>query len=222
MADAKKTKSSPAAFETRSIVFEELRVASGEGDNTTITGYAAVFGKWSEDLGGFREKINSHVFDKTLNDGADVRALFNHNPDFVLGRTKSGTLRLKTDEKGLNIEIDAPTTQTIRDLVIEPIKRGDISQMSFAFQTVKDHWTKTEDPQKGTMLDRELLEAKLRDVSPVTYPAYPQTEVGVRSLIEQSGEDPDDLLVDEDEPPQEGHSLLADEEARLAAIDPDF
>lgn len=150
----------------------ELRVSD---DKKKIRGYAAVFNQWSEDLGGFREKIRPGAFSKTIKE-ADVRALFNHDPNYVLGRNKAGTLRLTEDDKGLEIEVDPPETQWARDLLIS-IDRGDINQMSFGFSTVKDEWG----GDKGEAT-RELVEVKLFDVSPVTYPAYPQTVVGVRSV----------------------------------------
>lgn len=156
----------------------ELRIQENDSGGKTLVGYAAVFDRWSEDLGFFREVIRSGAFRKTLSDGADVRALFNHDPNFVLGRTKSGTLRLEEDERGLRIEGDLPDTQTVRDLVISPIERGDIDQMSFGFRAVKDEWN-------ADYTERELLEVQLFDVSAVTFPAYPQTEVGVRVVGEQ-------------------------------------
>ena len=151
----------------------ELRVEGKE--KRKITGYASVFNQWSEDLGGFREIVRPGAFKKTIKE-ADVRALFNHDPNYVLGRNKAGTLQLEEDDKGLKIDIDPPDTQWARDLTTS-IERGDIDQMSFGFRTVKDSWGEEDD--KNT---RELLEVELFDVSPVTYPAYPTTVVGVRSV----------------------------------------
>ncbi len=153
----------------------ELRVEGG--DSPKIVGHAAVFGKWSEDLGGFREKIAPGAFSKTIGEG-DIRALFNHDPNYVLGRNTSGTLTLEEDKKGLKVSIEPPDTQWARDLTTS-IERGDINQMSFGFRTVKDQWTT---PKDGNDVKRELLEVELFDVSPVTFPAYPQTDVGVRSI----------------------------------------
>lgn len=150
----------------------ELRLSD---DKKKIRGYAAVFNQWSEDLGGFREKIRQGAFAKTIKE-ADVRALFNHDPNYVLGRNKAGTLSLSEDDKGLAIEVDPPDTQWARDLLVS-IDRGDINQMSFGFSTIKDEWA-----GKDGDTTRELVEVKLYDVSPVTYPAYPQTSVGVRSV----------------------------------------
>ncbi|MDD4985637.1 MAG: HK97 family phage prohead protease [Dehalococcoidales bacterium] len=164
-------------IEHRSFSLSEVRVA---GEGRQIIGHAAVFNKLSEDLGGFKEKIAPGAFANTITN-ADVRALFNHDPNYVLGRTKSGTLSLIEDSKGLAITIDPPETQWANDLIAS-VKRGDISQMSFAFRAVRDEW---DDDKKV----RTLIEVELFDVSIVTYPAYPQTNVKIRSLIEKIGED---------------------------------
>lgn len=166
-------------FEKRSIKNTELRA---EGDSKpVIKGYAARFNSLSEDLGYFKEIIMPGAFRKTINDGADVRALFNHDPNFVIGRVKSGTLRISEDDKGLFIEATPPETTWAKDLVTS-IKRGDVDQMSFGFKTVKDN--KRVDNGQNI---RELLEVKLFDVSPVTYPAYTQTSVVARSLLIDKG-----------------------------------
>lgn len=162
--------------ERRTFVVGELRVDPAQGAMAPkISGHAAMFEVLSEDLGGFREKIAAGAFTKTLQN-ADVRALFNHDPNIVLGRNKAGTLRLKEDLTGLAIEIDPPDTQHARDLMVS-MNRGDITQMSFGFYTVADKWAKLD----GQWV-RTLLEVELFDVSPVTYPAYTQTDVAVRSL----------------------------------------
>lgn len=153
----------------------ELRLEGGEAQPTKIVGYAAVYNKLSQDLGGFREQIAPGAFARNL-DGADVRALFNHDPNFVLGRTTAKTLRLSDDDQGLRIEIDPPETSYASDL-LESMRRGDISQMSFGFRTLSDDWSLKDGENVRTLRDVELL-----DVSPVTFPAYPQTSVAMRSL----------------------------------------
>lgn len=154
-------------------------------DGARIAGHIAVFNSLSEDLGGFREIIRPGAFAKTLQE-ADIRALFNHDSNFVLGRNKSGTLTVSEDERGLYIEVDVPDTAWARDLLVS-MRRGDIDQGSFAFRTVKDDWK-----ERDGQLIRELAEVRLYDVSVVTYPAYPATSAYVRS--------------DEDEP-RTPHSL---------------
>lgn len=165
--------------EVRFLTVGELRIDGDEAP--TIKGYAARFDKWSEKLFGFfREKIQRGAFSKTIAE-SDIRGLVNHDPQFVLGRNKAGTLRLAEDEKGLAFEIDPPDTQWARDLVTS-MKRGDINQASFGFQTIKDEWNEDGD-------ERTLLEVNLFDVSVVTYPAYKQTSSVVRSLLPDCGID---------------------------------
>lgn len=142
-----------------------------------ITGYAAVFNSYSEDLGYFREIIRQGAFQAAI-PRDDVRALWNHDPNYVLGRNKAGTLSLAEDERGLRVEIRPPETQWAKDLLVS-MQRGDVNQMSFGFEVLSDSW-RTENGQEI----RELIEVKLYDVSPVTYPAYPATTVSARSAKE--------------------------------------
>ena len=145
----------------------EFRVKSEDG-KAQISGYAAVFNELSDDLGGFREKIQPGAFSEAIvND--DVRALWNHDSNYVLGRNKAGTLKLSEDEHGLHYVVDLPDTQWAKDLS-ESIKRGDVTQSSFGFMVDSDEWSK----QDGETV-RTLTKVTLFDVSPVTYPAYPQT-----------------------------------------------
>jgi HK97 family phage prohead protease len=122
--------------EMRFIHFAELRAESAESEAPHIRGYAALFDTWSEDLGWFREKIQPGAFADTIKE-ADIRALWNHDPNYVLGRNKSDTLQLREDEKGLAVDITPPDTQWARDLMTS-MKRRDINQMSFAFQKIRD------------------------------------------------------------------------------------
>jgi len=167
-------------MERRSVTLKELRIDTGQLEDPKepkIVGYASVFDSWSEELGGafpFREKVLPGAFVESIVHD-DIRALFNHDPNFVLGRNKSGTLELAEDQKGLLVKITPPDTQWARDLLVS-IKRGDVSQMSFGFIVKDDAWG-TEDG----MDVRELKKVSLFDVSPVTFPAYTQTDVGIRS-----------------------------------------
>lgn len=167
-------RSASPIIERRVFHLDSLEVRSEADSPSKIIGYAAVFDSFSEDLGGFKEIIRKGAFQDSLTTD-DIRALWNHNPDYVLGRNRSGTLRLLEDDKGLKIEIDPPNTQWAKDLM-ESIGRGDVDQMSFGFITVQDRWH-----NENNINTRELLKVKLFDVSPVTFPAYPQTEVGVRT-----------------------------------------
>lgn len=163
----------------RRFVVDGIELRAAEGENAPppmISGYAAVFGELSADLGGFREKIAPGAFAKSL--GEDIRALFNHDRNFIIGRNKSKTLRLQEDNRGLRVEIDPPDTTDARDLITK-MKRGDVTGMSFGFRTLEDHW----DEVDGKIV-RTLIEVRLFDVSVVTYPAYPQADAAVRSLEE--------------------------------------
>ncbi|MDU7134687.1 MAG: HK97 family phage prohead protease, partial [Enterobacteriaceae bacterium] len=164
----------------------ELRCYSGEvraeqqsDQPTRIIGYGSVFNSRSEPLWGFREIIKPGAFDDVLTN--DVRGLFNHDPNFILGRSAAGTLSLSVDERGLQYNILAPDTQTIRDLVIAPMVRGDISQSSFAFQVARDGDDWYEDDE-GIVIREISKFSRLYDVSPVTYPAYQDADSGVRSM----------------------------------------
>jgi HK97 family phage prohead protease len=174
--------------EERRIVVGELRTVMDGDKPSKICGHAAKFDSLSEDLGGFRERIAPGAFAKTIESG-DIRALWNHDANIVLGRNKSGTLRMSEDIAGLYYECDAPDTQLVRDMVMSPIARGDVNQCSFGFRTISDKWAKVD----GEWL-RTLLEVELFDVSPVTYPAYASTDVGLRSLAQVRGEQGDNDL----------------------------
>lgn len=162
----------------------------------SIEGYAAVFDQWA-DVGFFMEKVRRGAFKKTIKE-SDVRALFNHDPNYVLGRNKAKTLDLAEDKHGLHFRVDPPNTVWAGDLATS-IKRDDINQASFGFRTVRDEWNHDAEPA-----ERELIEVRLFDVSVVTFPAYEQTEVDARSLgdmfiarVQQSGDldDVDQMLV---------------------------
>jgi HK97 family phage prohead protease len=145
-------------------------------DSRTIAGYAAVFNSVTDIGGMFREQIAPGAFKSSM--AGDVRALFDHDTSHVLGRTKSETLRLKEDAHGLAVEIDLPDTQTGRDLR-ESMTRGDIDGMSFGFRVTKQEWD-----ESGEIPLRTIREVELFEVSVVTFPAYADTEVALRSLDE--------------------------------------
>jgi len=156
----------------------KVEIRADDGSPPKLVGYAAVFNTLSEDLGWFREQIKPGAFANSIK-SSDIRALWNHNPDYVLGRNRAGTLALEEDEKGLRIEIIPPDTTWARDLM-QSIGRGDVDQMSFGFRTKQDEW----DERDLKNVIRTLLEVDLFDVSPVTYPAYPATSIGIRSAKE--------------------------------------
>jgi uncharacterized protein len=177
----------------------ELRAQEGEGETKrTIRGYAAKFNKRSDNLGNegnqFFEILEPSAFDDVLND--DVRALFNHDPSQILARSKGGegTLRIGTDETGLWYEFDAPQTRAGNDL-LESIRRGDIDQSSFGFQVSGDgqKWEEERNADGQNIITRTITKIRqLFDVSPVTYPAYPDATVALRSLEQFQQENRDE------------------------------
>ena len=162
--------------EIRMLPIQELRI--DDSLDGKIVGHASVFDSWSETLGGifpFKEIVRKGTFTETIKLD-DIRALFNHDPNFVLGRNKAGTLELEEDEIGLRVVITPPDTSWANDL-IKNLRRGDISQMSIGFIVLEDTWG----TQDGIDI-REIKKVQLFDVSIVTYPAYTQTDVGVRAM----------------------------------------
>jgi len=163
----------------------DLKVESHQAsESRTIVGYAAKFERWSEPImGWFREKIDRDAFSEC--DITDVIMCFNHNVDSILARTTSGTLTLSTDEEGLRFEFEAPATSLGNDLV-ELVRRGDISKCSFKFTVEDDEW-RYADKQNQMEYDERTIRKidKLYDVSLVVYPAYNDTEAGLRHLEER-------------------------------------
>jgi HK97 family phage prohead protease len=158
---------------------KEIRINESDG-GTCIEGHAAVFDSWSETLGGifpFKEKVRKGAFAESIGKD-DIRALFNHDPNYVLGRNRAGTLELVEDDVGLRVRITPPDTSWARDITTS-IRRGDISQMSIGFVVEDDEWS-----SKDGIDTRELKKVRLFDVSPVTFPAYTATDVGVRAMQE--------------------------------------
>lgn len=154
-----------------------IEMRASEGGGKIFRGYAAKFNTMSNDFGGWKERIAPGFFDSVL--GNDVRALRDHNPSLVLGRTISGTAKIGVDQTGLWFEYSDPNTTYSRDLAIS-IERGDVTQCSFAFSLPDggDTWQKEGDGYVRTLLNCE----RLYDVSVVTYPAYEDTSVAQRSF----------------------------------------
>ena len=156
------------------------RMETNENGTPLVRGYAAVFDSESHDLGGFREIIEPNAFDRVLESGPDVVALFNHDADNLLARTTSGTLELGVDERGLTYSFTPPETTLGRDLKIL-LERGDVSGSSFAF-VIADGGQRFVEDDAGT-ITRYISEiSQLVDVSLVTTPAYPETSVALRAL----------------------------------------
>lgn len=187
MDHTKQKNNAPTGVEVRCIL-SDLKIEQ-RGDDSgqsgrTISGYAAKFDSWSEPIyGWFREKIAQGAFEKC--DMSDAIMCFNHDINGILARTGSGTLTLAVDKVGLHFEFNAPATTLGNDMV-ELVSRGDISKCSFKFIVETDEW-RYADEKNGLEYDERTIKSisKLYDVSLVTYPAYPDTEAGVRSLLEQ-------------------------------------
>lgn len=147
------------------------------GDVGTLFGYASVYSRYSQNLGGFVEQVLPGAFAKSLGDKVAVIARYNHDDNYLLGTTEAETLRLKDDDTGLGYEVELPDTSSGRDVAFLS-KRGDLRYSSFAFYTLEDEWDVTE---QGFPL-RNLKAVQLVDVAPVNTPAYLDTSSGVRSL----------------------------------------
>lgn len=164
------------ADQERRTIALPVEMRQADGDKPQLSGYAAVFGEATEIAGIFRERIAPGAFaDAVKRD--DVRALFNHDANFVLGRTTAKTLRLVEDDRGLRYEVDPPETTWARDLMVS-VQRGDVNQSSFAFEVTEEEW---DYGVRGEMPLRTIKAVRLYDVSPVTYPAYESTTVSARS-----------------------------------------
>jgi hypothetical protein len=170
--------------ETRHFKVKEFRVKRSADGAAELEGYSAVFDKPSENLGWgdfeIREYIAPGAFTNVLKT-SDCRAVFNHDPNFILGRESAKTLELTEDETGLRSVIYLPDTQYARDLAVS-VERGDVREQSFCFTVIRDRW---EEDQENKIATRTILEiGELIDISPVTYPAYPDTDIAKRSFEE--------------------------------------
>lgn len=160
----------------------EVRAADDDGKPIGFKGHAAVFdsrtrigGRW-----GWYEEIAPEAFNSALERPDDVRLLKNHNPDLILARTTAGNLRLSVDEVGLFTDADMTPTTYAQDLALS-LEVGDVSQMSFAFRVLKDEWSAINVGEDDEAELRRILDVELWDVSPVTYPAYADTDAALRA-----------------------------------------
>lgn len=173
-------------IERRAFAVDIMKIEARDGEGKQlrrIVGHASVFNREADIGGWFIESVAPGAFARAIRED-DVRALFNHDANIVLGRTRAGTLHLAEDEIGLAIDIDPPDTQWARDLTIS-IERGDVNQMSIGFRVRREEWDDT-----GDLLKRKLLEVELFDVSLVTFPAFVDTDVGLRTLQSYRGTHP--------------------------------
>ena len=153
---------------------------SGDDNSRHVEGYALVFDSWSKDLGGFTERISRNALDGVLA-SSDVLALLNHQQErgvLARWRCERGSMNLEIDEIGLRYEFEAPHT-SLGDELLEGLRRGDISQSSFAFSVGDEEWSKDDEGNYHRTIKR--IE-RLYDVSPVYNPAYDATSVNARGL----------------------------------------
>jgi HK97 family phage prohead protease len=172
----------------------ERRMASakvevrGAGASKTIVGYGAVFNTETVIGGYFREQISPGAFAGVL--ASDVRSLYNHDPNYVLGRTSAGTLSIAEDATGLRYEVTPPAA---RHDVVEALERGDVTGSSFGFRVKRDTWTR---PATATDLPlRTILEVEeLLDVGPVTFPAYDEASAEARDAATAAAAPPAEVV----------------------------
>jgi HK97 family phage prohead protease len=212
----------------------EFRQVDGEiraldGDGNRFVGYAAVFNSDSENLGGFVERIRPGAFAKTLrNKRRDVRAYVNHDSNMVLASSRSGTLQMSEDDRGLRVEFDLPEGVTYASDLRALMTAGIVDKMSFGFTIPRkgDEWS-----DDGTR--RELREVVLHEVSVVTgHPAYTATAAAVRSLdglaertgmaVEEVSQTLDALADGEDIDPDKADALIAAIKGQTKQEQPDL
>lgn len=186
------------------------RRAANENATAELTGHAIVYELWTNLYVGryltVKEKIVRGAASRALREGHDVRCLWNHDENIVLGRTASGTLRLREDSVGLAVECDVASGPLIDGMVLTPIDRQDVSGMSFAFVLPRNGKLTTTENTDGSVVyesefhkvtvrqdgdkiieEHEIKDFDLLDVSPVTYPAYDGTDVSMRSSWRMDG-----------------------------------
>ncbi len=190
----------------------ETRVDSTEDGRDLVVGHASVYDSRSNNLGGFYEFIERGAFTEELINSSDVRALINHDPNLILARNTSGTLNLTADERGLKYEFEMPETSYGKDLAIS-MKRGDITQSSFAFTVAEDDWS-TDDEGNNIRTIKKI--DRLYDVSPVTYPAYNMAESdlvvakrGLKEYQESLVEETKEEIIEEKENNLVRNSLIS-------------
>ena len=179
-------------------VVNQFEARTLEDSKAVISGYASIFDRSSQVLGGgFVEQIKRGAFTKTLQERGtqssrdDIKALFNHSTDLVLGSKRAGTLKLSEDSKGLHYEVDLDLDITHHRSAFKMIERGDVTNSSFGFDVIEERWSVSDNTDDPVL--REVLETRLYEVSPTPFPAYEDstvtTERSFKGLAELSGLD---------------------------------
>ena len=177
------------AHEVRAFSIADVRLEhreSGDGGALRLSGYAAVFDRVADIGGMFDEVIRRGAFSRAIEERQDVALLFNHDPNTVMARTSNGSLLLREADTGLWFEAELDPRDPDAQRVVAKVERGNVSQGSFAFDVRTEQWT-----QDRPRPLRELIDLNLYDVSPVTYPAYSDTEVYARGRVVAPPASPD-------------------------------
>lgn len=170
------------AVERRYFPLAGVQVETRAGGDPTIRGYAAVFNSLSRKLGFFKERIAPGAGARSMRED-DIVSFWNHNPDYPLGRTSNGRLKLQMDTRGLHMAVKPSATTYAADLVTN-IRDGTVLHQSFSFINARDKWSREDGMEVRTLLDYDIL-----DVSPVSFAAYTATDVQVRSWVKEAGLD---------------------------------
>lgn len=169
-------------MDIRRLPVEAVEIREADDGTVTLFGYAAVFGSLSEPIAGmFRERIVASAFKRTLKEDGDVFALWQHDSSMPLARKSKGTLRMSEDTRGLSVEIDIPDTTYGRDAA-EAVRSGLVDKMSFGFSVPAGGARMLDERSEDGYPIRELMDIELYEVSPVTFPAYPDTSLSARSI----------------------------------------
>lgn len=163
--------------EIRKFVATDIETRATETEDRVISGYINKFNTRSQYM-GFYEEVRNGAFDKTLNDGHNIFAMYNHDSNMILGSTRSGSLKLSTDDIGLKFELRVNDKVSYARDLYELVKAGDISGCSFGFYVNDDDWSYTED-----RIDlRTINEVELMEVTITPFPAYLDSEANCRSF----------------------------------------
>lgn len=163
--------------EIRQIIIESIETRATEDNAMIIEGYITKFNTKSQFMEWFFEQVSPQAFDKTLSDGHNIYALYNHDSDKLLGSTKTGTLELNTDNIGLRFKLTLNSNVSYARDVYELVKAREVEGCSFGFICNNDEWVTQSD---GTDL-RTLLDVELIEVTITPYPAYLDSEANTRS-----------------------------------------
>jgi hypothetical protein len=178
----------------------ELRAGANEKESHLV-GHGAVYDRWSVDLGGFKELFEQGTFSESIKRD-DIRSLKNHDPNYILGRSRAGTLTLEEDAKGVKFDVTLPDTTYAQDLRVS-VERRDITGCSIIFSVdpKNERWFVDGEEvefldalmamwdEKKHKVERRISKANMYDIGPVTFPAYPQTDVKARAAEMVTGLD---------------------------------